>query len=173
VASEKPGLLRTLTPTFLWDEEEDMASTCCPRMGFKQRMIGCACCFLLGQLLQFFSFGAAAGVLLGHPGRFAFLYTTGNLVMMAASFFLSGPKAQCRKIKAKDRALTSLVFISTMILTLVAVFAHPFWGRALIILLLVVVQWLALVWYILSYVPYGHSFGRRVVKTVGGCICGR
>uniref|UniRef100_A0A7S0B7B1 Vesicle transport protein n=1 Tax=Pyrodinium bahamense TaxID=73915 RepID=A0A7S0B7B1_9DINO len=169
---EKAGLLRSLTPRFLRsDEDEDFASACCPRLGFKQRLFGCACCFLLGQLMQFCSFGAATGILLGRPGRFACLYTLGNLVMMAASFFLSGPKAQCRKIKAKDRALTSFVYFSTMFLTLAAVFAGPFFCRALVILALVVVQWLSLVWYVLSYVPYGHSMGRRVLRSVGGWCC--
>eukprot|EP00411_Alexandrium_monilatum_P033867 CAMPEP_0175342144 /NCGR_PEP_ID=MMETSP0095-20121207/6700_1 /TAXON_ID=311494 /ORGANISM="Alexandrium monilatum, Strain CCMP3105" /LENGTH=260 /DNA_ID=CAMNT_0016639571 /DNA_START=57 /DNA_END=839 /DNA_ORIENTATION=+ len=169
---EKMGLIHSLTPRFLRnDEDEDFTSACCPNLGFKQRLFGCACCFALGQIMQFFSFGAAAGILLGHPGRFAFLYTTGNLVMMAASFFLSGPQAQCRKIKAKDRARTSFIYFTTMFLTLAAVFARPFPCRPLIILALVIVQWLSLVWYVLSYVPYGHSVGRRIVKSVGGWLC--
>mmetsp|Transcript_54347 Transcript_54347/g.174254 ORF Transcript_54347/g.174254 Transcript_54347/m.174254 type:complete len:259 (-) Transcript_54347:42-818(-) len=169
---EKPGLLRSLTPRFLRsDEDEDFASACCPQLGFKQRLFGCICCFLLGQLVQFLSFGAATGIFLGHPGRFAFLYTLGNMVMLAASFFLSGPQAQCRKVRAKGRASTSFVYFTTMILTLAAVFSHPFFGRALVILVLVVVQWLSLVWYVLSYVPYGHSVGRRVLRNVCGWLC--
>jgi len=172
VKPEKSGLLHSLTPRFLRnDEDEDFASACCPTLGFKQRLFGCACCFVLGQVMQFFSFGAATGILIGRPGRFAFLYTTSNMVMLAASFFLSGPQSQCRKIKAKDRAKTSLIYFTTMILTLAAVFARPFVCRALIILILVVIQWLSLVWYVLSYVPYGHSVGRRIVKSVGGWLC--
>jgi len=107
----------------------------------------------------------------GHPGKFAFLYTLGNFLSLAGSFFLSGPKAQCQKIKAKDRVLTSFIFICTMILTLVVVFMHPFFGRALFILALVAVQWCALVWYILSYVPYGHSMGRRALRGLFSWLC--
>lgn len=170
--SNPKGLLRSMTPSFLRnDEEDDMTNTCCPNLGLKQRIFGCACCLILGQLVQFLSFGSMAGVLLGHPGKFAFMYTFGNFVMLTASFFFSGPQAQWKKIMAKDRAKTSFAYFSTMILTLTMVFAHPFFGRPLIIMLLVVVQWCALVWYVLSFVPYGHSFGRRVVRTVGSWVC--
>eukprot|EP00443_Scrippsiella_acuminata_P060978 CAMPEP_0115534004 /NCGR_PEP_ID=MMETSP0271-20121206/86433_1 /TAXON_ID=71861 /ORGANISM="Scrippsiella trochoidea, Strain CCMP3099" /LENGTH=84 /DNA_ID=CAMNT_0002966443 /DNA_START=23 /DNA_END=273 /DNA_ORIENTATION=- len=84
--------------------------------------------------------------------------------MAAASFFLSGPQAQCRKLRAKNRMKTSMVYFSTMILTLAAVFSRPFFGRAILIMSCVAVQWLALVWYVLSFVPYGHTLGRRVLR---------
>lgn len=170
-AREK-GLIRTLTPGFLRnDEEEDMAaSTCCPNLGLKQRIFGCACCFLAGQLLQFLAVGASAGVLVGHPGRFARCYSMGNAMMITGSFFLSGPARQWRKIREKDRLPTFCAFITTMVCTLVVVH-HSFVGRALLILLLVAVQWCAQVWYILSYIPYGHTVGRRVVKQVLSFCC--
>jgi len=168
------GLIRTLTPGFMKsmsEQDEDFASTCCPSLGLRQRVVGCACCFLAGQLLQFFAFGASAGVLLGHPGRFARCYSMGNCMMITGSFFLSGPKRQCNKIKEKDRLPTFCAFILSMVLTLTVVNSHPFWGRALLILLLVVVEWCAQVWYILSYVPYGHTIGRKVVKKLFAFCC--
>jgi len=167
------GLIRTLTPGFLRNDEqdEDFASTCCPSLSIQQRIFGCACCFAAGQLLQFFAFGASAGVLVGHPGRFARCYSMGNMMMIAGSFFLSGPKRQCNKIKEKNRAPTFCAFITAMVLTLTVVYSTPFLGRALLILVLVVIQWCAQVWYILSYVPYGHTVGRRVLKTVFGFCC--
>lgn len=170
-AREK-GLIHTLTPGFLKNEQEDdYSSTLCPNLGMKQRLFGCACCFLAGQLLQFLAVTAAAGVLVGHPGRFARCYSMGNMMMVSGSFFLSGPKRQCNKIREKDRAPTFCAFISAMVLTLTVVYSSPFLGRALLILLLVVVQWCAQVWYILSYVPYGHTVGRRVVKKLLACCC--
>lgn len=164
------GLLRSMTPSFLRQEDEDdYASACCPNLGFKTRIFGCACCLVLGQLIQFCSFGAFSGVLMGHPGRFACLYTMGNFTMLASSFFLSGPAAQCRKIKAKDRFKTSAIFMVSMLFTLVVVFSRPFWGRAIIIMFCVAVQWFALVWYVLSFIPYGQTIGRRVLR--GICAC--
>jgi len=167
------GLIRTLTPGFMRndEQEEDFASTCCPSLGIQQRIFGCACCFAAGQLLQFFAFSASAGVLLGHPGRFARCYSMGNMMMITGSFFLSGPKRQCSKIREKDRTPAFGAFILSMVLTLTVVHMNPFLGRALLILLLVVIEWCAKVWYILSYVPYGHTVGRRVVTAVFGRCC--
>lgn len=166
------GLIRTLTPGFLQsDEDEDFASTCCPNLGLKQRLFACACCFLAGQFLQFLALGASAGILVGHPGRFARCYTIGNIMMISGSFFLSGPKRQCKQLKVKDRATSFAVFISTMVLTLWVVYSTPFWGRALSILVLVILEWCAQVWYILSYIPYGHTMGKKVLRKVGSCCC--
>lgn len=166
------GLLYSMTPSFLKSsEDDDFASACCPNMGFRQRLFGCACCLLAGQLIQFFSFGAFAGVLLGHPGRFACLYTLGNLTMVASSFFLSGPAAQCRRIQAKDRAATSAIYFTSMALTLVSVFSHHYPGRALVILACVAVQWVSLIWYVLSFVPYGQTTARKLVRGMGGFVC--
>lgn len=170
--ARQKGLLRTLTPGFFkTEQDDDFASTCCPHLGFKQRIFGCACCFFAGQLLQFVACSSLVGVLVGHPGKFARCYSMGNMMMITGSFFLSGPKRQCKKIREKDRAPTFLAFILSMVLTLTVVYISPFFGRALLILLLVVVQWCAQVWYILSYIPYGHTVGRRVVKKLFTCCC--
>lgn len=171
-AREK-GFIQTLTPGFLRnnEQEEDFASTCCPTMSIKQRIFGCACCFAAGQLLQFFAATSFAGILIGHPGRFARCYSMGNMMMISGSFFLSGPKRQLEKVRQKDRLPCFCSFIAALVLTLAAVYSHPFLGRALLILVLVVIQWCAQVWYILSYIPYGHTVGRRVVKSLFGWCC--
>jgi len=169
---QRAGLLHTLTPSFLRHGEEDELgnSGFFPRMGLKQRLMGCACCFLVGQLLQFLSFGSMAGVLLGRPGRFAMTYTLSNVTMLLASFFLSGPAAQCRKVKAKNRLGTLLIYILSMSATMMAVFWGPFVGRFAIIMACVVIQWVALAWYVLSFVPYGHSFGRTLLRSICSCL---
>eukprot|EP00929_Paragymnodinium_shiwhaense_P061553 TRINITY_DN30747_c0_g1_i1.p1 TRINITY_DN30747_c0_g1~~TRINITY_DN30747_c0_g1_i1.p1 ORF type:complete len:235 (+),score=38.91 TRINITY_DN30747_c0_g1_i1:76-780(+) len=174
--SERSGgtasLLRSMTPSFLYnEEEEDAETTCCPTLGWRERVFGCVCCIGMGQVLQFFSLGSVMGVLVGHPGRFASLYSMGNMMMVTSSFFLSGPSNQCKKIRAKNRLPTFCVFISAMFLTLFVVFGEPFFGRALVILLLVALQWLAQIWYVLSYIPYGHTVGKKVLRQVARCCC--
>lgn len=159
--------------SFLNGEEDDFTSTCCPALGLKKRLFFCSCCFALGQMLQFCSFGAVAGIFFGHAGRFAFLYTLSNITMLAATFFLAGPAAQWRRSSTKGRCTTFMLFLSTMVLTLGLVFSQPFLGRGLLILLCVGVQWCALVWYILSFVPYGHRCGRHVLGFLSGCLLRR
>lgn len=167
------NLRSTLTPSFLQQSEEDenAESTCCPNMSWKQRMFGCVCCVAIGQMFQFFAFWSVLGVLVGHPGRFASMYSMGNLFMVMSSFFLSGPRQQCKKLSGKDRRVSASVFLTTMLLTLKVVFGHAFLGRALVILILVMAQWLAQMWYILSYVPYGQSMGRRFVTKCASLCC--
>ena len=56
-----------------------------------------------------------------------------------------------------------MIFIVAMLCTLVAVEAPRFHGRALLILTLVVAQWISLVWYTLSYIPYGQKMAWRLL----------
>ena len=95
----------------------------------------------------------------------------GNLLALAGTFFLAGPKKQFRKMSDKDRRGNSIVFISTMILTIIAVEAGPFPGRTMAVLLMVVTQWMALVWYTLSYIPYGQKMALTLLKKCFGWCC--
>eukprot|EP00435_Cladocopium_sp_Y103_P050124 s2735_g15.t1 len=133
-------VFRSVTPSFLRKEEAS-----------------------LGLLLQASSFGSLTRALLGHPGRFALTYTLGNIVALVGTFFLAGPRKQVRKMADKNRAHASAIFVSAMVLTLVAVEAPRFHGRALLILALVILQWMSLVWYTLSYIPYGQKMGWRLL----------
>mmetsp|Transcript_12184 Transcript_12184/g.28418 ORF Transcript_12184/g.28418 Transcript_12184/m.28418 type:complete len:266 (+) Transcript_12184:140-937(+) len=163
--SSSGSFFRSVTQKLWNDEDDDMTTTCCPNLGLQQRLLGCACCFALGQLLQFFSLSSFASILMGRPGKFAFNFTMGNFFMLAASFFFSNPRAQCRKLKYKNRGQIFLTYVSAMVLTLFVVCGSPnFLGRGLLILVLVVLQWCALVWYVLSFVPYGHTVARKVLK---------
>eukprot|EP00927_Polykrikos_kofoidii_P051513 TRINITY_DN45306_c0_g1_i1.p1 TRINITY_DN45306_c0_g1~~TRINITY_DN45306_c0_g1_i1.p1 ORF type:complete len:291 (+),score=32.93 TRINITY_DN45306_c0_g1_i1:53-874(+) len=160
------------------DNDEDMAASqeltasCCPHLSWKQRLLGCVICIGLGQSLQFLSCRSASRVVSGHPGRFAEFYSMGNISMMVGSFFLSGPERQWRKISEKGRLPTFIVFFGMMLLTLAVVLGHTFFGRALVILVMVAVQWMAQIWYILSYVPYGHTVGRQILGRLLTCCCG-
>eukprot|EP00404_Azadinium_spinosum_P037423 CAMPEP_0180651254 /NCGR_PEP_ID=MMETSP1037_2-20121125/52752_1 /TAXON_ID=632150 /ORGANISM="Azadinium spinosum, Strain 3D9" /LENGTH=120 /DNA_ID=CAMNT_0022676821 /DNA_START=106 /DNA_END=465 /DNA_ORIENTATION=+ len=105
---ELGDMLRTVTPSFLRkQEDEDVFSTCCPSLGLKHRILGWLSCFLLGLFLQATSFGSITQALLGHPARFAIIYTTGNIVSLAGTFFLAGPARQCRNMAQQKRARTT------------------------------------------------------------------
>eukprot|EP00933_Yihiella_yeosuensis_P014698 TRINITY_DN13066_c1_g1_i1.p1 TRINITY_DN13066_c1_g1~~TRINITY_DN13066_c1_g1_i1.p1 ORF type:complete len:193 (-),score=31.37 TRINITY_DN13066_c1_g1_i1:39-617(-) len=166
-------VFRSVTPSFLreTEEEDNFFESCCPRITLRQRLFGWLCCFGMGLLLQAASFGSVVRALMGHPGHFALVYTLGNMVAMTGTFFLAGPAKQMRNMTQKNRAKNSAVFIGAMLATLVAVEATPFFGRALLILLLVVVQWMALVWYTLSYIPYGRTMARKFLRKGFGWCC--
>jgi len=169
--SQSTPFFRTMTPSFLWDDDDDdLRTTCCPNMSLKKRIFGCVCLLMVGQLLQATCWLFFGGIVLGHPSKFATMYTLGNLSMLGASLFFSSPKQQLKKITSKKRGTTFLTFVVTMVLTLVTVYSHAFTGRALLILILVVVQWMALMWYILSFIPYGQDLVGKVVRKLTGWL---
>ena len=50
-------------------EPESLCCRCCPRLSFKQRVIGAFGCLVLGTLLSLFSLGSLAKLFLGNPGE--------------------------------------------------------------------------------------------------------
>lgn len=161
---------RSVTPSFL-HEEEDVTDACFPQLTFKQRAFGLGCCIAVGLLMQITSFGAFASALLGHPSRWAIRYTIGNIVSLMGTCFLAGPKAQVKNMSRKGRRTSTAIFLGSMVLTVLAVYSGQHHGRALVIMGLVLTQWLSLIWYTLSYIPYGQKIGKKVVRTAGGWCC--
>ena len=61
---------------------------------------------------------------------------------------------------APERFVASLTYLGTLIGTLVCVFVIKV---QILSLLCVIVQFAALTWYMLSYIPYGQSCAKRLV----------
>ena len=90
------------------------ADSMCPNLTFKQRVYGCVGCVGIGILLSFMGFCLWWT---GHVSAFAFVYTMGNLVSLAGTGFLFGPKRQCRQMFAKVRRVATCVYFAAMLLT--------------------------------------------------------
>ena len=90
-------------------------------------------------------------------------YTIGNLLSLGSSSFLVGPAKQCRDMLAPERFLASTIYFATLFGTLFS----AFWLKIQIVTFaFVLVQFAALTWYMLSYVPYGQACLKRTVKKV-------
>ena len=131
------------------------------QLTYKQRMMGWAGCIgiaILRAVISILSLLKLAGA----PAKFAVPYTLCNIFLLVSTFFLIGPKAQCRVMCKDYRALTSAVFVVSMILTLVVAFVSMNKAlQMLLVLFFVCVQVVALVWYSLSFIPYGRSMCYR------------
>ena len=90
----------------------------------------------------------------GHVSAFAFVYTMGNLVSLAGTGFLFGPKRQCRQMSKARRRTATAIYLTMMLSTVVTALMD---GPSILILLFCFLQWCALVWYIASYIPYGQK----------------
>lgn len=134
---------------------EEQACEQCPKMTYKQRIIGfCACCGL-GYLLSFMGYLslAAGGMTNANIRTFVALYVLGNFIAIAATLFVIGPKKQCKKMFDTTRRKTTIFWLCTLLLVLVLALAK---APVFLVFLALVVQIGASVWYSASYIPYGR-----------------
>ncbi|TYZ65598.1 hypothetical protein PybrP1_005830 [[Pythium] brassicae (nom. inval.)] len=142
--------------------------TVCPSLTYQERVIGCVTCFTLGFLISLGSTFRLAKLVNGHPGPFAMAYTIGNLLSLASSMFFVGPCKQLQTMFHRKRRGSALVYIVFIGLTLALCFSPRVPHRVALVLVCVLTQFLALVWYTLSYVPYG----RRIALSCCKRMCG-
>mmetsp|Transcript_3669 Transcript_3669/g.5740 ORF Transcript_3669/g.5740 Transcript_3669/m.5740 type:complete len:189 (-) Transcript_3669:5-571(-) len=153
-----------------YEEVEEQVCSVFPSMTFQQRVIGCLSCLLLGFLISMGSTFRLLKLLRGDPEPFAIMYTSGNLIGIGSTCFLYGPWAQIKKMFAPTRLIATGIYLFFMGLTLFLAF-YPgeiplrlFW-----LVLAIFCQFLALIWYSLSFIP----FAREIMKTICRETCCR
>ena len=132
----------------------------CPSLGYQQRMIGFVICMALGLLLSLTSLTSFSSALLGNPTPFAVKYTIGNLLSLASYCFLVGPERQCKGMFAPDRRAITVAYLGSLVGTLFCVF---YLHSHLLTLLCLVIQCIAMVYYALSYLPFGQTLLNRMI----------
>ena len=101
-------------------------------------------------------------LMLMRPTSFALLYSTGNVVSLAATGFLIGPKRQLRSAFAKKRVLATVLFLGAIAATLaVALTLHS----TILCIVFIIIQFCALVWYTASYIPFAQAAISSAVKS--------
>lgn len=133
---------------------------CCPRLTRTQQLLGFAICFFFGAMISLSALSSLPSLLIGNPAPFAFKYTFGNLLSLGSSSFLVGPSKQCRDMLQPERRTASLLYLSSLTGTVVSVF---FLKIQILSFCFVVLQFCALTWYMLSYVPYGQQCLKRIL----------
>ncbi|KAJ3017976.1 UNVERIFIED_CONTAM: Vesicle transport protein SFT2B [Siphonaria sp. JEL0065] len=134
--------------------------------GFKltrtQRFYGFGICFGVGVLLSVLS---TLLLTTANVGGFAVLYTFGNIVSIVSTGFLVGFIQQFKKMFDSSRLAAALIFLGSMIATLIVAFTlHSF----LLTIICCIIQMLALFWYSASYIP----FARDLIKSCLGGVMG-
>ncbi|KAJ3264001.1 hypothetical protein HDU77_009520 [Chytriomyces hyalinus] len=133
--------------------------------GFKltatQRFYGFGICFGVGFLLSILS---TLLLTTGNLTGFAVLYTFGNVTSVVSTGFLIGFASQLKKMFDSSRFAAALIFIGSMVATLVVAFTLK---SFILTLICCIVQWLALFWYSASYIPFARDM---IKKCVGGVV---
>ena len=103
----------------------------------------------------------------GNPAPFVFLYSSGNILSLLSSTFLSGPTRQFKNMFDEKRQTTSIIYLSTLGTSIVVCFLPvPALPKMGVLVMLLLVQMCASLWYTLSYVPYGRATAKRMLRSV-------
>jgi len=124
-------------------------------LGFAICNAGAAACFVI----CFFLFPLLAT----RPTKFAALWSVGSLLFLSSWAVLNGPVNYAKHLMSRERLPFTGVYLGSIVLTL-----YFSVGRQSFVLtmLSVIVQLVALVWYLVSYFPMG-STGLRFASQIG------
>lgn len=137
----------------------------CPSLSLKERMIGFIATICAGYIISILAYIAL--FVINDMPLFIVFYTIGNICILTASCFLWGPAKQFKTMMKPTRMAISIVLILLIIATLVV---GIMWSEyEIIILILAGLQFLAMAWYNLSYIPFGRKIVKKIFKKCCDC----
>ena len=129
--------------------------SCCPSMSFQQRVFWFCLTGLVGFGLIFYKFA----------DRDPYFLAAGTALAITSTFFLNGWEAQKAKLLDPVRFPCVIVIIGATVASIVLKVTHT--GGDFIRLFLYILEAAAVVWYFLSYIPYGREYCIKCCK----CCC--
>lgn len=122
-------------------------------LSWNTRLKGFAACFGLGVLCSILG-----SCLLWVPRKglilFAVFYTLGNISSLGSTIFLMGPMKQLKRMFEPTRLIATIVMLLCLVLTLCSAF---WWHNKGLVLIFCILQFFALAWYSISYIPYARD----------------
>ncbi|XP_078434396.1 got1/Sft2-like vescicle transport protein family [Wolffia australiana] len=115
----------------------------------KQRLYGFAVCLCVGLACTLLSM-----LVFFNPVKFGITFTFGNLCALGSTAFLIGPKRQVVMMLDPVRIYASAIYLASLI---IALFCAFYVHNKALTLLAVILEFAALVWYSLSYIPFARS----------------
>lgn len=112
-------------------------------------------CSILGSALLFLPNGIKL---------FAVFYTLGNIAALSSTCFLMGPLKQLKRMFEPTRLIATIVMLLCLVLTLCAVF---WWHKKGLAIIFCILQFLAMTWYSISYIPFARH---AVMKCFTTCL---
>ncbi|OPJ72821.1 vesicle transport protein SFT2A [Patagioenas fasciata monilis] len=146
------------------DEEQGLTAQVldASTLSFGTRVRWFAICFVAGIVCSVL--GTALLWLPKGVKLFAVFYTLGNIAALASTCFLMGPVKQLKAMFEPKRLIATVVMLLCLILTLCAVF---WWNKKGLAVLFCILQFLAMTWYSLSYIPFARD---AVIKCFSACL---
>ncbi|KAJ2723916.1 protein transport protein sft2 [Coemansia sp. Benny D115] len=118
-----------------------------------QRWIGFGGCAVLAVFCFLMAF-MSLPLMIVSPQKFATAFSLGSLSSVSGIALLRGPRAHTRHLFSRERLLFTGTYFGSVFFTLFfSAIAHSYIGT----LFFVIVQVIALVWYVVSYFPGGSA----------------
>lgn len=121
----------------------------------KQRFYGFAICLAAGLTCTLLSM-----LVFFNPIKFGITFTLGNLLSLGSTAFLIGPKRQVTMMLDPVRIYATAVYLASII---IALFSALYVHNKLLALLAIILEFGALIWYSLSYIPFARSMVSKVM----------
>ncbi|RLN14807.1 hypothetical protein BBJ28_00026885 [Nothophytophthora sp. Chile5] len=91
-----------------------------------------------------------------HVRFYALFYSLSNLASFASLVFIMGQNRLQKRMLSRKRGMSGRVWMWSLALTLVIAFVFP--THWFIVLLLLLAQFVAMIWYGASFIPFGRKF---------------
>lgn len=123
-----------------------------------QRLYGFAGCYAIGLVLSVLG---TVMLFIGGLASFAVLYALGTVISLIGTGFLIGFAKQMKLMFKPVRVVATIVFLAMIAMIFVAAFVL---NNGTLCIIFVVLEYLAFLWYTLSYIPYART---AVLKVFG------
>ncbi|XP_024455624.1 uncharacterized protein LOC7463017 isoform X2 [Populus trichocarpa] len=95
-----------------------------------------------------------------NPVKFGITFTFGNLLSLGSTAFLIGPKRQVSMMLDPVRIYATALYLASIIIALLcALYVH----NKLLTLLAIILEFGALIWYSLSYIPFARAMVSKIM----------
>ncbi|KAL4140248.1 hypothetical protein PRNP1_014533 [Phytophthora ramorum] len=120
-----------------------------------QRALGAVGCYVLSGL---FAFAATVILFTGvhHVRFYALFYSLSNIATFCSLIFIMGQNRLQKRMLSRKRSLTGRAWMGSLALTVIVAFFWP--SHWFIVILLLLVQFGSMIWYSVSYIPFGRKF---------------
>uniref|UniRef100_A0A1I7YKJ1 Vesicle transport protein n=1 Tax=Steinernema glaseri TaxID=37863 RepID=A0A1I7YKJ1_9BILA len=129
-------------------------------LSWETRLQCFAGCFILSL---FCSLCSTALLFAGKIPGFCILVSLGSILSIGGTCFLMGPFKQLQKMFESTRLIATIVYLSMIVLTLIAGLV---WHNGALALIFVIGQYIAMAWYSISYIPFARDFVSKIL-----CAC--
>uniref|UniRef100_A0A2H6MY65 Vesicle transport protein n=2 Tax=Micrurus TaxID=8634 RepID=A0A2H6MY65_9SAUR len=132
-------------------------------LSWSTRLKAFIACFIIGVVCSIMG-----SFLLWIPNKgpilFGVFYTLGNISSLGSTVFLMGPMKQLKRMFEPTRLIATILMLLCLILTLCAAF---WWHNKGLTILFCILQFFALAWYSISYIPFARD---AVKKCFAACF---